>query len=166
MAKKKTENIKAVPVLRAGSGGEQPTPTPEQTGTRTYQITDPWKDRGVVNLVDVKSVDGEITDVKVNGEPAGGGGGGSVTTAEVTFVNNTNDEEVEIQLPFLDQTPSGYYFNTTYHAIQGSNDPIITPLYNGQTQTVIPGYNLEVSGSATVDVINVTITGNCTITIS
>ena len=165
MAKKKTENIKAAPVLRAQGGGEQPTPTPEQTGTRTYQIMDPWKDRGAVNLVDVKAVDGEITEVKVNGEPAGGGGGDSVTTAEVTFINNTNDE-VEIELPFLDQNPSGYYFNTNYHANHGSNDPIITPLYNGQTQTVIVGHNLAVSGSATVELFNVTITGNCTITIS
>lgn len=74
MAKKKTENIKAAPMLRAQSGGDEPTPTPEQTGTRTYQIIDPWKDRDVVNLVDVKAVDGEITEVKVNGEPAGGGG--------------------------------------------------------------------------------------------
>ena len=163
MAKKKIENIKAAPVLRA-QGGEQPTPTPEQTGTRTYQIIDPWKDRDVVNLVDVKAVDGEITEVKVNGEPAGGGGG-SVTTAEVTFINNTNDE-VEIQIPFLDQTPDGYYFNTNYHAVQGSNDPIITPLYDGQTQIVIVGCSLAVSGSATVNAITVTITGNCTITLS
>ena len=76
MAKKKTENIKAAPVLRANSESDQPTPTPEQTETRTYQIMDPWKDRDVVNLVDVKAVDGEITEVKVNGEPAGGGSGG------------------------------------------------------------------------------------------
>ena len=89
MAKKKTENIKAAPVLRA-HGDEQPTPTPEQTGTRTYQIMDPWKDRDVVNLVDVKAVDGEITEVKVNGEPAGGGGGGDFSTAQVTIDNSNN----------------------------------------------------------------------------
>lgn len=93
MAKKKTENIKAAPVLRASSGGEQPTPAPEQTGTRTYQIMDPWKDRDVVNLVDVKSVDAEITEVKVNGEPAGGGGGSSLVSVEI--INNTNDSIIE-----------------------------------------------------------------------
>lgn len=88
MAKKKTENIKAAPVLRASKpGGDEPTPTPEQTGTRTYQIIDPWKDRDVVNLVDVKAVDGEITDVKVNGEPAGGGGG-EVPTVTFKVINN------------------------------------------------------------------------------
>ena len=85
MAKKKTENIKAAPV-RANVGGDQPTPTPEQTGTRTYQIMDPWKDRDVVNLVDVKAVDGEITEVKINGEPAGGGGEFPTVTFKV--INN------------------------------------------------------------------------------
>ena len=48
MAKKKTENIKAAPVLRSGG----------KSKTKTYQIMDPWKDRDKVNLVDVKSVDG------------------------------------------------------------------------------------------------------------
>ena len=104
MAKKKTENIKAAPVLRAQSGGEQPTPTPEQTGTRTYQIIDPWKDRDVVNLVDVKAVDGEITEVMVNGEPAGGGGGGG-STAQVSFINKGNTP-YKLPLPFIDE--SGY----------------------------------------------------------
>ena len=70
MAKKKS--IKAAPVLRSGN---------EQTKTRTYQIMDPWKDRGLTNLVDVKAVDGEITEVKVNGEPAGGGAVAIVTFA-------------------------------------------------------------------------------------
>lgn len=99
MAKKKTENIKAAPVLRAQSGGEQPTPTPEQTGTRTYQIMDPWKDRGVTNLVDVKAVDGEITEVKVNGEPAGGGGG-DLQIAQVTFIN-TGNKPYSLRLPTI-----------------------------------------------------------------
>ena len=72
MAKKKTENIKAAPVLRSSSGGDEPAPKqtrigPKQTRTRTYQIIDPWKDRDKVNLVEVKSVDGKITEVKVNG---------------------------------------------------------------------------------------------------
>lgn len=133
--------------------------------TKYYGINDKWTNDDIENVIEVTSEDGSVNSVKVNGEEYGGGGGGSVTTAEVTFVNNTN-EEVEIHLPFLDQSPFGYYFNTTYHAIQGSNDPIITPLYDGRTETVITGYSLEVSGSATVQAIDVSITGNCTITIS
>ena len=159
MAKKKTENIKAAPVLRA-QGDESTPETP--VITKSYSIRDDWKDKGVVNTVAFKSVDGEVQDLTVNGEPAGGGGG---TTAEVTFVNNTNNE-VEIAIPFLDQSPSGYYFNTDFYAIPGTNNPIITPLYDGQTVTMIPGHTIEVSGSAALEFSGVKITGNCTITIS
>lgn len=104
MAKKKTENIKAAPVLRSG-GGEQPAPTPEQTGTRTYQIMDPWKDRDVVNLVDVKAVDGEITEVKVNGEPAGGGGGGTTITTPNITISDPSEEGISMIGLWL--TPDG-----------------------------------------------------------
>ena len=160
MAKKKTAetaNIKAAPVLRADDGGGQ-----DPSKTKSYCIRDDWKDINKVNYVAFKSVDGEVQDLTVNGEPAGGGGG---TTAEVTFVNNTNNE-VEIAIPFLDQSPSGYYFNTDFYAIPGTNNPIITPLYDGQTVTMIPGHTIEVSGSAALEFSGVKITGNCTITIS
>ena len=163
MAKKKTAetaNIKAAPVLRADDGGGQ-----DSSKTKSYCIRDDWKDINKVNYVAFKSVDGDVQDLTVNGEPAGGGGGGA-TTAEVTFVNNTNDEVV-IQLPFLDHNPFiGDYFDTVYTAVQGSNEPIITPLYNGQTYTSIAGHTIDLSGSATVAGAGVKITGNCTITIS
>lgn len=76
MAKKKmaeTANIKAAPVLRAQGGGDDPTPeTP--TVTKSYSVRDDWKDKGIVNYVAFKSVDGEVQDLTVNGEPAGGSG--------------------------------------------------------------------------------------------
>lgn len=162
MARKKNAEkgkIEAVPVLRT-----DPVPDPEETPTtKSYCVRDDWKDINKVNYVAFKSVDGEVQDLLVNGEPAGGGGG--VTTAEVTFVNNTNNE-VEIAIPFLDQSPSGYYFATPFYASPGTNDPIITPLYDGQTVTMIPGHTIEVSGSAALEFSGVKITGNCTITIS
>lgn len=109
MAKKKTENIKAAPVLRS-QGGEQPTPTPEQTGTRTYQIMDPWKDRGVVNLVDVKAVDGEITEVKINGEPAGGGGG--FAPVAVNVVNNSqSDVQIDMSVVYDGRVEPEWFFD-------------------------------------------------------
>ena len=86
MAKKKTENIKAAPVLRA-QGDESTPETP--VITKSYSIRDDWKDKGVVNTVAFKSVDGEVQDLTVNGEPAGGGGGGDFSTAEVIINMST-----------------------------------------------------------------------------
>ena len=166
MAKKKTENIKAAPVLRAGNGGgEQPTPTPEQTGTRTYQIMDPWKDRGAVNLVDVKAVDGEITEVKVNGEPAGGGG--NFTSANASIVLN-DVASLEISgLAYVDPTNDEFY---TGDPQINSNRTLTVVLYNGgspwftmagfhDAEIVISGDIIENEGSYQI-------TGNCTITVN
>ena len=167
MAKKKTENIKAAPVLRAQSGGEQPTPAPEQTGTRIYQIMDPWKDRDVVNLVDVKSVDGEITEVKVNGEPAGGGGGGDLRTAQVTLIN-TGTRPYSLHLPTINEG-CAKAFPVDFMA---QDDPHIRPV------TVIIGsdgcYSMfdefpttaTATGGVRYDEGDVYITGDGTLTIS
>lgn len=89
MARKKTAetaSLKAAPVLRSesGGGGDQPV-TP--TITKSYEVRDDWKDRDIINYVAFKSVDGEVQDLTVNGEPAGGGGG-VPETATVTFTNN------------------------------------------------------------------------------
>lgn len=129
MAKKKTENIKATPVLRVQS--EDPTPSPEQTGTRTYQIMDPWKDRDVVNLVDVKSVDGEITDVKVNGQPAGGGG---MKTANVLISNNTG-AAVRIALPII-PNPDLPSYNIAAVFEASTTDHTVKVILNTEGQTL------------------------------
>lgn len=42
---------------------------------KNYGIHDEWKDLNKVNDIDIKSVDGVIDSIKVNGEEAGGGGG-------------------------------------------------------------------------------------------
>ena len=176
MAKKKTENIKATPVLRANSESDQPTPTSEQTGTRTYQIMDPWKDRDVVNLVDVKAVDGEITDVKVNGEPAGGGGG-DFSTAQVTIDNSNNQGSYpEIYGSIIDSYNEGGLPPTLVDCTSGyiaPYDPIQTYtiiLYKGKARL-----SVNASGVTTITVSgNVTdngdaayiVSGNGTITIS
>lgn len=150
MAKKKTENIKAAPVLRAPSGGDEPTPTPEQTRTRTYQIMDPWKDRDVVNLVDVKSVDGEITDVKINGEPAGGGGGGLV---KVTIINNTSNE-LEVNVVHLSEADGTMPAHLDYYAYPAANSTLeiyAVTLREYSKIFAIGSYTMEVTGEVTKD---------------
>ena len=177
MAKKKTENIKAAPVLRANSESDQPTPTPEQTGTRTYQIMDPWKDRDVVNLVDVKAVDGEITEVKVNGEPAGGGGG-DFSTAQVTIDNsNSQGGYPEIYGSIVGSYNTGGFPPTLADCTEGyiaPSDPIQTYtviLYKGKAKLFINdsagSHTITVSGNVTnISDTTCVVSGNGTITIS
>lgn len=171
MAKKKTENIKAAPVLRP-QGSDQPTPTPtEQTGTRTYQIMDPWKDRDVVNLVDVRSVDGEITDVKVNGQAAGGGG---VNYSMVNCINNSQTDFV-IYLPCTpSEEPGIVYFCELYLDAGSDDDYKVLQGAVGSMGVVDLGdaqESLSVSGNITIDQqtgkrYNLLITGDGSITIS
>jgi hypothetical protein len=88
MAKKKN-----APVLRSGNEPET------KTITKSYAVRDKWLDKAKDNLVEFKSVDGEISDLKVNGEPAGGGGGGGL--AEVTIINNTANE-IDVNMIYVD----------------------------------------------------------------
>jgi len=98
MAKKKTAEkvkIESAPVLRA-LGGDEPLPE-KPVVTKSYSVRDDWKDKGVVNTVAFKSVDGEVQDLLVNGEPAGGGSGG-ISTATVSITNNLS-EALDIFVP-------------------------------------------------------------------
>lgn len=78
MAKKKN-----APILRDGDNNQP-------TITKSYAVRDKWLDKAKDNLVEFKSVDGEIQDLTVNGEPAGGGGGASLV--KVSIINNTAEE--------------------------------------------------------------------------
>jgi hypothetical protein len=178
MAKKKTAEkakIKAAPVLRDG-GGNDP------VITKSYIMRDDWIDKGVVNTVAFKSVDGEVQDVLVNGEPAGGGGGGDFSVAEVT-ITDTNGEGYSIYAPFVlesneyiqnggilpeEVTPASSiypcYFTDSF------NGPVRVALYKNSAYIKIDGDIATVTGNASiVDAPNnqvVLVTGNCTITVS
>lgn len=112
MAKKKTAEkvkIEATPVLRV-----EPTPDPEETSiTKSYAMRDDWKDEGITNYVAFKSVDGEVQDLTVNGEPAGGGGSSdgllitrTINADEIPCLNKTWNE---INTAYTAQLPIMYY---------------------------------------------------------
>lgn len=83
---------KNAPVLR----GVDPEPN---TLTKSYTVRDDWKDKSIVNYVAFKSVDGDVQDLTVNGEPAGGGG-----SVKYSSVNCTNPGATgfSIYLPNVD----------------------------------------------------------------
>lgn len=186
MAKKKTAEkakIEAVPVLRA-QGEEDPTPETPETPvvTKSYIMRDDWIDKGVVNTVAFKSVDGEVQDLMVNGEPAGGGGGGDFSAAMVTFID-TNGEGYSVRAPFVLEgneyiaaggilphgvTPESSIYPSYY--TDSFTDPVRIALYKNSAYIFIDGSIASVSGNATIldPGINNTIqiTGDCTITVS
>ena len=133
--------------------------------TKYYGIKDNWTDDDLANVIEVASEDGSVSSVKVNGVEYGGGGSSDFSAANVIFINNTGDE-AEIYIAYVNQNPAGYYIDNPYYASTGTNDAIITPLYMGENNVMLIGYSIEVSGAAIVSGNNITITGDCTITIS
>jgi len=159
MAKKKN-----APVLRAQGGGGQPE---TKTITKSYAVRDKWLDKAKDNLVEFKSVDGEISDLMVNGEPAGGGGDFSLVAVNVT---NNSQTEVQIQAPILDadnniivpvrysdaesdydfqfMAPAQGYIDTVAQGIQLGS---VTGTSGVTVTTVAPGvYQLNITGAGSI----------------
>lgn len=89
---------------------------------KNYGIHDKWTDLDKLNNVDIKSVDGVIESVKINGEEAGGGGSSDFSTAEVSYPNGLPtslplamilDDEIQI-LTGDGRTPAGTYTFVLY----------------------------------------------------
>ena len=172
MAKKKTAetaNIKAAPVLR--DGAQNP------TKTKSYCVRDDWKDISKVNYVAFKSVDGEVQDLTVNGEPAGGGGGGDFSTAQVTIDNSNNKGSYpRIYGSIIDSYNQGGFPPTLADCTGGEiapYDPIQTYtviLYKGKAKVSVRGLGGEtitISGNVTdLGDTNYLFSGDGTLTIS
>lgn len=141
---------------------------------KNYMINDKWLDIAKQNIVEVESTDGVIGSVKVNGQEYGGGGGSSdFSTAEVTVSPNDGYVELNGFVPvILDDEGE---FITCVDSLENGYNVV---LYNGSlvlVTTTEPTYT--VSGNATLETIEpimpmepkrykLTITGDCTITIS
>ena len=135
---------------------------------KNYGIRDQWTNLDKLNNVDIKSVDGVIESVKINGEEAGGGGGSSdFSTAEVSVENNTGELINGIYVSVVDTPISTVRPMNTLSF--NSSRTYIVPLYKGSCNWVFNGTaNVSVSGDIEWNSENRTafITGDCTITIS
>lgn len=134
--------------------------------SKSYGIHDKWTDINKINNVDIKSVDGVIESVKINGEEAGGGGGSSdLSTANMQIVNpGGHPINLRGAIVFRNRATSGGYPEYNESAVV----PII--LYKGIAVLIIEIIstgNISISGAITSnDDGNYVITGDCTITIS
>ncbi len=141
MAKKKTtENTKAAPVLRAG--GQDP------TKTKSYCVRDDWKDINKVNYVAFKSVNGEVQDLTVNGEPAGGGG--RFAPVNVNVANNSQaDVQIDMPVVYNNKVNPEWFFDA------GSDDDY---------QIIAPSIGYIDTVTQQIQIGDVTGTGNITVT--
>lgn len=105
---------------------------------KNYGIHDKWTDLDKLNNVDIKSVDGVIESIKINGEEAGGGGSSDFSTAEVElyytldsaeFIPDT--AEVILFLPYPENAPSNEAQYQTTMVLTG-NDKAYPILYKGE----------------------------------
>lgn len=69
---------------------------------KLYSVHDHWTDINKKNDVDIKSVDGVITGVKVNGEDYGGGGGSQFSTIFEGVVTTEYNQETETNTSVLE----------------------------------------------------------------
>lgn len=142
---------------------------------KNYGIHDEWKDLNKVNDIDIKSVDGVIDSIKVNGEEAGGGGGGDLSIATVSFIYNTTASNISsfIGAVALESGEMGYEHNACTYAnlvIGESFKPTSLKVIMYKGEAIVEAYDggfnvpLTVTGSAINDNGWITITGDCTFT--
>ena len=91
---------------------------------------------------------------------SGGGGSSDFSTAQVTFDNSAG---AQFMLPVILTLPSG---GTSASSIDAASGEIQAILYKGNAMGVILGGTVTVTGSATYRAPVLTVTGDCTITIS
>jgi len=134
---------------------------------KTYGVHDHWTDIAKKNDVDIMSVDGVITGIKVNGEDYGGGGSSDFSTAVVTVTGKPTFFAAEVA-------------SLTENGLKGtcrkspSENSFTVVLYQGSTimqgvKGITPSFSIPADETNIIlDESNgwYLITGDCTITIS
>lgn len=134
---------------------------------KTYSIHDKWTDIDKLNNVDIKSVDGVIESVKVNGEEAGGGGSSDFSTATLTVNGNFTQSDLFVA-PVVEKDPNNE--DIAFPQLKSGNSTYTVILYKGRSTLMFMGSQsrtITVSGNIETVATGVyIITGDCTITIS
>lgn len=142
---------------------------------KNYGIRDQWTNLDKLNNVDIKSVDGVIESVKINGEEAGGGGGSSdFSTANVTINKGEQGATVNCIMPWFSEEDNETNAFLTLDELTESwtvKVPIggnfITVYFSRAPQSI--SGDIEAGGDTTIlskNFKSYVITGDCTITIS
>lgn len=149
---------------------------------KLYSVHDHWTNINKKNDVDIESIDGVITGIKVNGEDYGGGGSSDFSTARVTF-NVTPPQGVDITMMnviyYFAFTLNGteYVYQTEYIEYPNSlsipmalfpqtGDNYLSKNALGFYDADMNAYFIQtmtVSGNATIDEDKIIITGDCTV---
>lgn len=132
---------------------------------KNYGIHDKWTDLDKLNNVDIKSVDGVIESVKINGEEAGGGGGSSdFSTAEVTIIGATGVEATVLLMPNIqdsDRRTGIEAIEVKAFSIQKTYN---VPLFKGHSLIKVNSGDVDgLTGNVTLDRGWLDVTGNCSL---
>lgn len=148
---------------------------------KLYSVHDHWTDINKKNDVDIESIDGVITGIKVNGEDYGGGGESDFSTARVHIVCTIPDNYIGFRGNILDRESGNYFLHAIMPSgthwlydtdIEGPFDESIDiMMLESYFEFVTSADAMNVTGNATVSFDEdtgwtATVTGDCTITIS
>lgn len=133
-----------------------------------YSVHDHWTDIAKKNDVDIESIDGVITEIKVNGEDYGGGGGESdFSTAELTIISQIPDTlMIGLAEVLVDPEHGTQIYGTS--EVVGNITSTFSVLFpnNGALGVEFPNCAIEATGDIEVSGDYAEISGNGTITIT
>lgn len=129
---------------------------------KLYSVHDHWTDINKKNDVDIESIDGVITGIKVNGEDYGGGGGSSdFSTAQVT-VNITGDAKYQMFVLESDKITIVQAISTEYTIPLYKGVAVLPlppanlskpPVFTGNVELSIPDTGVKVTGDGTITLV-------------
>ena len=127
--------------------------------TKMYSVLDKWTDLDKENIVDFTSVDGTVTQARLNGVPVGGGGGGTATLTVIVEAGNN----AAFQVPYV----SDDFIRADGVMVASEASPYEFEIPVNSILIVIEGSIVDTSGDINYDSDNdeYQITGNCSVTV-